>query len=125
MQQYPYDNGTFQAPTPAPRRSGLMVVGMIFSIIAFIAGLVCLITVFATPYSGVHLVMAIIAFLFGLLGLIFSAVGKGKSTYGRGMGVTGIVLGIIALVIATFYLILIIIGVGVISSAGSRIRYYY
>ena len=80
---------------PAPEGKGQAITGMVLGI--------CSIVLLSTGYIG---------FICGILGIIFSVIGKKKCTAvfyrtGRGMAIAGLVCSIVGLVLSTLYILLI------------------
>lgn len=81
----------------APRR------GNGFAVTALVLGIIALVLAFIPVVNLVSFVLAALAIIFGIVGLVAS----GKRRSGKGMSITGIVLGAVAIVIAVLMYVLV------------------
>ena len=98
----PAYGGYQPAPVPAGGKSPMMIVGMILSITALvlcIVSTILMVNISIFNSNGTwSCILACMALVMSIVGVILSAKGKHKSGSGRGMGTAGLIIGIIAIV---------------------------
>ena len=75
-----------------------------FAVTALVLGIIAVVLAFIPVVNIVSFVLAALAIIFGIVGLISS----GKRHAGKGMSITGIVLGVVALALAIIMYVLVL-----------------
>lgn len=91
------------AYTPEPASHPVPKRGNGFAVTALVLGIVALVLAFIPIINVVSFVLAALAIIFGIVGLIVG----GRRRSGKGMSITGIVLGALALVVAILMYVLV------------------
>lgn len=114
-----------------PERSGAGIAGGILALIAFVISLIgflIVVSAVSNPYDYSALskantgsTMFIIGAIFALPALICSIVGCAMKVQKKGFAILGLVLSILVIV---FFLIILFLGMGAISTASAYASYY-